>query len=259
MDVGDLNVLYVDSPFNFVLPDSEKLIENTGSGNGFEEKPLVPRVRFLYELLNDLGIEQCSVYEGVCSDTQFRRVPYVLFVIEELDRAVLLCEENGNRTFVKAGIENLEDFSFSKKSELKKRSDVRHFTWSGEENWKENMLGCLIDDFSEDLPENLSDEVLDDSLEDVPSEFQKMDSAYFTEENVRIDLEEFSKELGLTSIDALNTGKAVSKINVKCTNGEIVRFQTSLNRAAKVFGFSRNESKATLNKLKELCGIEVEE
>ncbi len=256
---GKLNVRFFNSKYTFVLPDETENSVIPGNGNGFEEKETLPRVRLMYEVLADLGIENVAVYDGITLSSQFRKVPYKLFIIEELDRALLICEESGNRTFVKSGLADLEKFSFSRKSELKERDDVRGIVWNGAENWKERMEELLVLDFEEVEPSFGDDAV--ESIEDGEEceeggIYPKMDREYFTKANVKKDLDAYCKEAKLAEISKLNTN--FKKLNALCVNGEVVRYITYLSRASNALSGGKYTIGQALDELKRIYGLRIE-
>jgi hypothetical protein len=246
------------------LPDDLEGPIISGNGNGIEKKNIIPRVNLMYELLRDWGVENVFVYEGKTLDSQFRKVPYKLFIIEELDRAVLICEESGNRTFVKAGLSDLESFSFSRKSELKQMNDVRSLIWSGVDHFKENMAELLVLDFEEDEVFE-EDEDFDEDEEvkieesnDSKKEYPKMDREYFSEENVRRDLDAYCAKADLNDVSELRNSNKYLGIEVVCSNGEPVKFNTYLIRASVVLSDKKLTLAQTLDVLKKIYGIKIE-
>jgi hypothetical protein len=258
MSFGKLNVKFFNSTYNFVLPDDLEGPIISGNGNGIEKKNIISRVNLMYELLRDWGVENVLVYEGKTLDSQFRKVPYRLFIIEELDRAVLICEESGNRTFVKAGLSDLESFSFSKKSELKQMNDVRSLIWCGAEHFKEKMAELLVLDFEEDEVFEEEEEVKIEESNDSKKEYPKMDREYFSEENVRQDLDAYCAKAGLTDVSELSTSDKFTGLEVVCSNGETVMFQTYLSRASVVLSDKKLTLAQALDTLKKIYGLKIE-
>ncbi|MDX9970717.1 MAG: hypothetical protein RBS56_02310, partial [Candidatus Gracilibacteria bacterium] len=252
MSFGKLNVKFFNSTYNFVLPDDLEGPIISGNGNGIEKKNIISRVNLMYELLRDWGVENVLVYEGKTLDSQFRKVPYRLFIIEELDRAVLICEEEGNRTFVKAGLSDLERFSFSRKSELKQMNDVRSLIWCGVEHFKEKMAELLVLDFEEE--EEVKIEESNDSKEEYPT----MDREYFSEENVRQDLDAYCAKAGLKDVSKLSTSDKFRGLEVVCSNGEPVKFEKYLSSASRVLSYKKLTNAQALDALKKIYGIQIE-
>lgn len=84
-------------------------LENQGivpGDNTFEKKKLIPRLLTLMYILEtdfDINIrdtEQVQVLEGEVKDEMMRQTPYVRVVTPELNRAVYICDEEGNASYV---------------------------------------------------------------------------------------------------------------------------------------------------------------
>ena len=108
-------------------------------------------------------------------------------------------------------------------------------------------------DFGETYSEALTN--LKKLIEIETEKYIEMNIEYFTEKNVRNDLQAFADKADV-SIKDLHTGN-LTKNEVICSNGELVKGQTYLKRAKKA-GFGTKSTEA-LNNLKKLIGIEVEE
>jgi len=90
-------ILPADNVDNFSLQE--------GSGS-FERKSLIPRLRVTLLLLQnqfDVNIEdedKLKLTKGMVSDSSMRKESYYSIEIPELDRDILICDEEGNATFV---------------------------------------------------------------------------------------------------------------------------------------------------------------
>lgn len=84
------------------ITQAPNAIENSGS---FEVARIFDRVRVLLYILKEEGIpienkEAISITQGVVSDQMLRRTSYTKVSIPELNRSVLVCDEENNATYV---------------------------------------------------------------------------------------------------------------------------------------------------------------
>ena len=89
----------------FVPPD--KIEPKLGSGNGeFAEKQIFDRTKTILLILQEnFGIDikdttQLNSYEGIVNDKMMRQTPYRLLDVHSLERKILVCDEEGNVTFI---------------------------------------------------------------------------------------------------------------------------------------------------------------
>lgn len=86
-------------------PDHQELQMSQGDGS-FKEKPTIPRLKTLLFLAsNSFGIDlqdpaQLSVTAGVLKETMVRNESYNLVELSTVNRSILICDEEGNATFV---------------------------------------------------------------------------------------------------------------------------------------------------------------
>ncbi len=93
--------------------------------------------------------------------------------------------------------------------------------------------------------------------------FEKMDKEYFTPENIRTDLEAFTKQLGdkKKPIDLRKT--RIAKLKITCTNGERIKGLTYLHRAGVALGLAKDIKEAypkfvkILSALLKIGGFEI--
>ncbi len=93
------------------LPDSFEKIDDTvlppdkgetirgGSGEGVEEKKIVPRSQYLVEVLTELN-QPYQVISGTNTANMVRGESYQMFVVPGLEKVVLVNNEEGNATFI---------------------------------------------------------------------------------------------------------------------------------------------------------------
>lgn len=78
-------------------PDHGELF--TGSGRGIEAKKIIPRSRYLIEVLTGLGLSY-SVHEGQNTPNMMRGLSYQAFVIPQVNKIIFINNEEGNATFL---------------------------------------------------------------------------------------------------------------------------------------------------------------
>ena len=89
-----------------ILPPDEGEITR-GSGAGIESKKIIPRTRYLMEVLADLGLDyHCE--NGINLPNMMRSLSYIAFTIPEIQTLVLINDEEGNATFIIYNIDETE-------------------------------------------------------------------------------------------------------------------------------------------------------
>ncbi len=89
-----------------VPPDAHLQPIVPGNGEGIKEKELIPRLKtLLFILKEDYEIElgdpeQVRIAQGKTTDEMMRDEPYYSVEVPSLNRTVLVCDEEGNATFV---------------------------------------------------------------------------------------------------------------------------------------------------------------
>ncbi|MFA6424050.1 MAG: hypothetical protein WCV83_01910 [Candidatus Magasanikbacteria bacterium] len=127
-------------------PDEGEIIP--GSGVGIEEKDILPRTRFLIEILSDLDLKY-EVHDGVNSPNMMRRLSYKVFVIPGIKKLVLVNNEEGNATFVVHDVEKEDWRKYGEytKNQLKSlgsdKVSMVIFNKSSDE-WKQEIVRLLI-------------------------------------------------------------------------------------------------------------------
>ncbi len=81
-----------------ILPPDKQEIR-TGSGTGFEMAEYIPKTRYLIDLLSEMGL-QYSVVDGTNTENMMRQLSYKAFLLPQIGKMVLVCDEGGNATFV---------------------------------------------------------------------------------------------------------------------------------------------------------------
>ena len=92
--------VFVDE--TIVPSDNLELGIINGSGSDYVPAALVSREQYLLEVLKELKIEGDCIerWYGKNSPEMMRKESYSLWKIPELEKMVLVCDEEGNRTFV---------------------------------------------------------------------------------------------------------------------------------------------------------------
>jgi len=130
-------------------PDVGEII--TGSGAGIEKKKIIPRSRYLMEILADLNLSYTSD-NGTNDPNMMRGLSYVAFTIPEINTLILVNDEENNATFVIHNVnedtENNRDFFIGlTKDQIKtyttEKVAVVRFDKTATE-WKEEITKLLV-------------------------------------------------------------------------------------------------------------------
>jgi len=124
----------------------------TGSGQGIERKAIIPRTRYLIEVLTELRLSY-SVHEGRNTPNMLRQLSYQAFEVPEKGLVILVNNEEGNATFIVHHAEennptnNWKYFSQLTKDQLKasgqNKVTVVLFNKS-EEEWKREIAHVIV-------------------------------------------------------------------------------------------------------------------
>ena len=111
-----------------VPPDEQLQPIVPGRGEGIKEKELLPRLKtLLFILKEDYEIElddseQIRITQGKTTDEMMRDEPYYSVEVPSLNRTVLVCDEEGNATFV-IDTKRLQELEISKEQLLDMTKD----------------------------------------------------------------------------------------------------------------------------------------
>ena len=183
----------------FIPPQSGIVNTPDNSGEGLEEKKLVPRlITLLYLLETDFDIqkEDVSITEGGVTSHMMRKTPYVRAEIPDMERIVYICDEEDNASYifdseklVEYGIE-IEDIDVRDKGNLK--DILARYPGIGArliqtKYWRSNVAELL----SQPITENANRTSLPIEKEGQPptSEFAKVEKIEF------VDLGTFREEV----------------------------------------------------------------
>lgn len=137
-----------------IIPPDEGETFQPGEGSGIEKKQIIPRSRYLAELLTELN-QPYRVVIGRNAPDMVRVESYQAFLIPGLKRMVLVNDEEGNATFVILVTEEDRYASFMElsKDELRGLGEekVQTFKYFGDPiQWKSKLRESLTMKFQED-------------------------------------------------------------------------------------------------------------
>ena len=274
-DLKEAGITLIQLPTIIVPPDTGKTNIKNGTGEGIDEKKLFDRTKYTIEVLQMLNIDVsvCEFKNGIIEDNMMRKTSYVLIKIPQLNKMVLVCDEEGNRTFVVYTLENEAKFINMLKDKLKEDPLVQHFVWNSDiDAWKIKLMN-LLTMANPEWPKAETKPPVKEKPVIENKKIVKMDAEYFTPENVKADLKAFACTLGAgkTPLD-INTNNIRGK-EAFCSNCELVKWYTYMERARSMFGFvtyfkkseerknkrAVNNRKKIINKLLITAGYKVEE
>lgn len=232
----------------FVPPDERKEPIVPGAGS-LEGKKLIPRTKLALEAISELGLHADKIIEGSITDEMIRQEPYNLIIIKEKNRMILVCDKEGNKTFVIYESGHGDEWPLKTKDELREDPKVAHIIWNPDTEKRKKNLKALI--LAENPPEKMPRGEGKTGPSDAPKADPKnvkkhpeMNRTYFENpENAKHDLSGYAKELGEgKTIENLNT-ENMRKIKGICKNGETVNGNTYLLRAEKALGMGDSQKK----------------
>lgn len=171
-----------------------------GGEKGFEKKKLLPRIlTLMYILENDLEVDlnKVKIIEGKVRDNMMRQTPYVRVEIDDLERLVYICDEEGNASYIfdteKMNDKRIspEDLDIDNKGD--KNSLIQMHPGIGvrvvqTKNWRDKVKGYLENEIPEvDVAKNMLGEVEEFEGEKIQSEFKKREKKLYLPYNVWIE------------------------------------------------------------------------
>ncbi len=247
----------------FLPPDTKEIRFGNDAGE-FKKAQVFPRTRLAIEMLEQMGVnlEECKFLEGVNMLNMIRQKSYRAIIIPSLQRTILVCDEEGNRTFVAYGIDNIERFYRLRKSKLRELVEeglLADLVWCESDEWQLKLMELL--NAKPKIKTGIKKKGNAPQLE--KSSMPRDKEYYSNPEYVRSDLERFTEELGEweTPLD-VNTGN-ISKLEITCSNGEKVKGATYLLNAGVALGMAKGIKEAQskqaeiLKTLLKTAGYEV--
>ena len=255
-----------------VFVPTNKMPISIGSGNGnFEVKGTVERTNFIHEALGSLCLvfkKDYHIFEGVNQPNMMRKEPYRLVIIPKLNRMILLCEEEGNRSFVICTAQHSEQYRLLSKNELKElvfTGEVKDLQWCDPKKWKIKLIEFLLTE-TETFKENDIFPKKEKEESESKEDFLVRDKEYYSNPfYVLSDLITYAKELGpdKTPLDLTTTN--IKKMSVTCCNGEKVSCRRYLSNAGVQLKLFKNAPEAgnnlkiILNRLLLTAGYDIPE
>ncbi len=149
---------YLELPTNFVLtretilpPGQGEIIP--GSGEGMSKPGVINRTRYLIEVISELA-QPYNVVEGTNLPNTMRGMSYRIFLLPNLDKAVLVNDEEKNATYIVHNLSKVEGgweiFTKLDKNQLRKSQeiDVNFLKYPGDPaQWEERVKELLTSDF----------------------------------------------------------------------------------------------------------------
>lgn len=134
-----------------VPSDTNNGIIRTGEGKELHLGEVIPRTRYLTELLTDMEVEYQLLHGGI-DENMMRKLPYNAFFIPELGKLVLVCDQTDNATYIVHAVpegETWKDSTKKKKSQLHGEIDQGRASivrWNSDVDiWKNQVLDRLVD------------------------------------------------------------------------------------------------------------------
>jgi hypothetical protein len=140
MDITKNTIRLIDAVF---VPTIDGRMTAGEGERPFEVPGLQPRGRLIKQLLESLGHADFYEFCGVNSSNMMRFLSYQLIVIPNLNKMILYCDEEENRTFVVHGLKAPESIHGLNKDQLDAHPDVEALRWSSEDTWCEQLREAL--------------------------------------------------------------------------------------------------------------------
>ncbi|MFC1598373.1 hypothetical protein ACFL2M_02470, partial [Patescibacteria group bacterium] len=122
-----------------------------GEGKGMEPKEVIPRTEYLMEVLTQLNLEY-ELIDGTNTGNMMRKLSYKAFIIPEIGKCVLVCNEEGNATYIlhQQPVETTWEDAYLNftKDELKNRipgDQVSYIEWTEVESWQIRITKLLLE------------------------------------------------------------------------------------------------------------------
>ncbi|MFC1748798.1 hypothetical protein ACFL2V_08310 [Pseudomonadota bacterium] len=128
----------------FVPPDKEEFIAGPGTKE-YKAPKKYPRFILALGVLKNMNVDLslCWFWEGKNASNMVRGLSYRVIVCPTIGKSILICDEEGNRTFVIDDISNPSKYWNMNKSELKSADGVQHFQWNNAADWTQKLTHAL--------------------------------------------------------------------------------------------------------------------
>ena len=233
-----------------LVPPSDQEItirNNKAKPDQAEILPIHPRTHMAIGVMQSLGATDLQLFTGKNDPDIVRKLSYNALVSKQLEKLVLVCDEDRNRTFVVHTAKSPEHFWKMSKAELKtltesgKASDL---SWSNPEEWSQTFRLLMTSNPGMNRSKSTREQ------------------AYFLDpQNIRADLEKMAKKIGC-KIERL-TAHNICPIQIQCSSGENITGNKYLRRAGVAIGLATNQTETsereTLDCLKRAIGIQIPE
>lgn len=172
VEASEMPVLHVDQVF---LSTVEGVHIERGAGT-FREKGKIPRTKFFTELLEQEGVDlkECLHLKGNNPKGTIRKAAYEFFIIPPLEKMALICNEEGNASFIVHTVSETPEVFYSMNKDqlmaLKERGLVTKVTWPKKEEQRPKKEAQWLEEITEALTEkskSLSAENLDGLIEEI--------------------------------------------------------------------------------------------
>ncbi|MFB6181548.1 MAG: integrase repeat-containing protein [Candidatus Magasanikbacteria bacterium] len=137
------DISFVDRP---IIETDEG--EITPGEEEFESKKTIPRTQYLQEVLQEFGYD-FSIVVGSDRPEMFREEPYQAYMVQDIDRIVLVNNQEEEATFVIFDSDTEDLFDRPQlKDDLKSRPDVKRIKYEGKESWQNKLRELLEEDYN---------------------------------------------------------------------------------------------------------------
>lgn len=246
-----------------VLPSIPNLEIEKGWGAGtFKKRGRIDRRYFLYQLLREENLDDDIIdTAGINTSNMMRKESYHLVEIPQIERQVLVCDEEGEATFVSEEKRPIHFYLENDKRTLMETPGMSRVIFRDLEQWRFEMRALLTGKGLLELLEAKRKKMVQLLLPFEPP--TPRDVRYYSQrEIVYHDLSRFAAASGLDSGIDLKTPDFKNTIAV-CHNGERVHGVTYLKHAGVALGYGRTGKDAASNQadiidhLKRIAGFDI--
>lgn len=246
---------------NVILPPAPSAPIQRGFGFGeFKQKEIVTRRHYLYQLLREEQLDEDVVdTSGILRTNMMRGESYHLVEIPKAEKQVLVCDEEGQATFVSDVILPLEAYLEMNKEDLQALPGVNKVVFRDVDFWRFEMRALLTGKGLRKLLALREKKQKQLMFEFDP--FPERDATYYSDPAiVTYDLQKIADKVGVKGPAQVSTSN-MSGTNFVCKNGEIINAITYLRHAAIALGHARNSAQAgsclgsVLSQLQKMAGV----